>query len=183
VYARKEYFCNTLQKKLFLYRINVVALHLTPLRESRSDIPALVEHFLAKYAERYTRERIHLGRETMAALEAWDWPGNVRELENTVNQIVLLGEKSFLSPERPGAVPDARLAAASQVPGSRGPGIRGLASGSLKDGLDAVAGQYEKRVIADCLKRNGGNKSKTARELSITRKTLAQKIAKYGLSQ
>jgi DNA-binding NtrC family response regulator len=160
------------------YRINVVALHLTPLRERRGDIPALVEHFLAKYAERYTRGRIQLGRETMAALEAWDWPGNVRELENTVNQIVLLGEKSFLSPGRPGAVPGTRRAAGGQSPEARGPG-----SGSLKDGLDAVAGQYERRVIADCLKRNGGNKSKTARELSITRKTLAQKIAKYGLSQ
>ena len=47
--------------------------------------------------------RLELSRETMAALEAWDWPGNVRELENTVNQIVLLGEKSFLAPDRPGA--------------------------------------------------------------------------------
>jgi two-component system response regulator AtoC len=109
----------------------------------------------------------------MTALEAWDWPGNVRELENTVNQIVLLGEKSFLSPGRPGAVPSA----------SRAAGARGPEAGSLKDGLDAVACQYERRVIADCLRRNGGNKSKTARELSITRKTLAQKIAKYGLSQ
>jgi DNA-binding NtrC family response regulator len=155
------------------YRINVVALHLTPLRERRGDIPALVEHFLVKYSQRYTRERIALGRETMTALEAWDWPGNVRELENTVNQIVLLGEKSFLSPGRPGAVPSA----------SRAAGARGPEAGSLKDGLDAVACQYERRVIADCLRRNGGNKSKTARELSITRKTLAQKIAKYGLSQ
>jgi DNA-binding NtrC family response regulator len=155
------------------YRINVVSLHLTPLRERRGDIPALVEHFLEKYSERYTRERVQLGRETMAALEAWDWPGNVRELENTVNQIVLLGEKSFLTPGRPGAVPGPRRIAGTRTPGA----------GPLKEGLDAVAGQYERRVIADCLKRNGGNKSKTARELSITRKTLAQKIAKYGLSQ
>jgi len=155
------------------YRINVVSLHLTPLRERRGDIPALVEHFLAKYSERYTRERVQLGRETMAALEAWDWPGNVRELENTVNQIVLLGETSFLAPGRPGI-----------LPGSRRTGGAGFAAAaSLKEGSGAAAGQYERRVIADCLKRNGGNKSKTARELSITRKTLAQKIAKYGLSQ
>jgi DNA-binding NtrC family response regulator len=52
----------------------------------------------------------------------------------------------------------------------------------LKEGVEAVAGQYEKRAIADCLARNRGNKSKTARDLAITRKTLSQKIAKYGLS-
>jgi DNA-binding NtrC family response regulator len=155
------------------YRINVVALHLPPLRERRGDIPALVDHFLAKYSERYTRDPVVLGPGTMAALEAWDWPGNVRELENTVNQIVLLGEKSFMEPGRPGAVP-APLRAA---------GARRTGSPSLKKGTGAVAQQYERRVIAECLKRNGGNKSKTARELSITRKTLALKIAKYGLSQ
>jgi two-component system NtrC family response regulator len=155
------------------YRINVVSLHLTPLRERRGDIPALVEHFLTKYSERYNRERMHLGQETLAALEAWDWPGNVRELENTVNQIVLLGEKSFLAPGRPGAVPAPRHAA----------GARGAGSASLKKGTGAVAQQYERRVIAECLKRNAGNKSKTARELSITRKTLALKMTKYGLSQ
>jgi len=155
------------------YRINVVSLHLTPLRERRGDIPALVEHFLTKYSERYNRERVRLGQETLAALEAWDWPGNVRELENTVNQIVLLGEKSFLAPGRPGAVLAARHAA----------GARGAGSPSLKKGTGAVAQQYERRVIAECLERNAGNKSKTARELSITRKTLALKMTKYGLSQ
>ncbi len=162
------------------YRINVVALHLTPLRDRRGDIPALVEHFLEKYSERYARARVRIGRDTMAALEAWDWPGNVRELENTVNQIVLLGEKSFLVRGRPGAVSGTRPAPRGRPAARPCPGTAEVES--LKEGLDAVTGQYERRVIAESLKRNGGNKSKTARELSITRKTLAQKIAKYGLS-
>ena len=99
----------------------------------------------------------------------------MRELENTVNQIVLLGEKSFLSPARPGAVPVEHppVAAAPVPPGST----------TLKGGLDAVTAQYERQVIAESLARNSGNKSRTARDLSITRKTLALKIAKYGLSQ
>ena len=166
------------------YRINVVSLHLTPLRERRGDIPALVEHLLAKSCERYGREPVRLCPETMAALESWDWPGNVRELENTVNQIVLLGEKSFQTPGWPGAAHGARRSpgAPTHAHGAAAPRATAGAQ-SLKEGLGAVAGQYERRVIADCLKRNGGNKSKTARELSITRKTLTQKIAKYGLTQ
>ena len=134
-----------------------------------------MEHFLAKYSERYTRAG-DASRETMAALEAWEWPGNVRELENTVNQIVLLGESSFMAPDRPSARgPQLRRAGDRPPPAAR--------RSSLKNGLDAVTEQYEKRTIAESLARNGGNKSKTARELCITRKTLALKIAKYGLSR
>jgi DNA-binding NtrC family response regulator len=158
------------------YRINVVSLRLTPLRERREDIPLLVEHFLAKYSERYTRDRAALSPGTLAAMHAWDWPGNVRELENTVNQIVLLGEKSFLSPARPGA-PREEHPRPAPAPASVPRGT------PLKDGLETVIGQFERRAIEECLARNGGNKSMTARELCVTRKTLAQKIAKYGLLQ
>jgi DNA-binding NtrC family response regulator len=148
----------------------VVSLHLTPLRQRPGDILLLVEHFLAKYGERYTRDPAPLSSGTLAAMQAWEWPGNVRELENTVNQIVLLGEKSFLSPARPGA-PVKSTAAALPV------------GTPLKEGLESVIEQFERRTITESLARNEGNKSRTARELCVTRKTLAQKIAKYGLSQ
>ena len=82
------------------FRINVVSFHLPPLRGHREDIPLLVEHFLAKYSERYVREPVTLDPATMAALCAYDWPGNVRELENVVNRIVLLGEASFTARRR-----------------------------------------------------------------------------------
>ncbi len=156
------------------YRINVVSLHVPPLRERRCDIPLLVDHFLGKYAGRYGRPRPELSAAVRAALEAWDWPGNVRELENTVNQIVLLGEKSFMAPARPGA-PGPRLPRTGASPALPAGGA------SLQVGLADVTGSYERRAIAESLARNGGNKSRTARELAITRKTLAQKIAKYGL--
>ena len=159
------------------YRINVVSLHLTPLRERRGDIPLLVEHFLAKYGERYTRDPAPLSSGTLTAMEAWDWPGNVRELENTVNQIVLLGEKSFLSPARPGGIRDEQgLARVTSIPAAP-------TGTPLKEGVDLVIEQFERRMITESLARNGGNKSRTARELCVTRKTLALKIAKYGLSR
>jgi two-component system response regulator AtoC len=170
------------------YRINVVSLHLPPLRERRGDILLLTDHFIQKYSERYTREPVRLSAETRAALEAWHWPGNVRELENTVNQIVLLGEKSFLSPGRPGQLtPATAPAAAAATAAAAGPASERPADpaspGPLKETLGAASDLYESRLIAECLARNAGNKSRTARELAITRKTLARKIAKYGLSQ
>ena len=168
------------------YRINVVPLHLPPLRQRRGDIPLLVEHFLVKYSERYSRPAPVLGVETAAALQAWDWPGNVRELENTVNQIVLLGERSFLAPERPGPLGPAApvgfgpaLAPAGSAPVSAAPSARPT---SLKESVDAVVEEHERRIIGRALADNAGNRSRTARQLDITRKTLAQKMAKYGLS-
>jgi len=165
------------------YRINVVSLHLPPLRQRRGDILLLTDHFLAKYSERYTRPAARLSEETRAALEAWDWPGNVRELENTVNQIVLLGEKSFLAPGRPGAPRGSASAAPAASPHPDGAAADRPPRGSLRDAMGAANDVYESRLIAECLARNAGNKSRTARELAITRKTLARKIAKYGLSQ
>ncbi|MGO9410243.1 MAG: sigma-54-dependent transcriptional regulator [Spirochaetia bacterium] len=179
------------------YRINVVSIPLPPLRERRGDISLLTEHFIQKYSERYTRPPVRLSAQTLAALEAWHWPGNVRELENTVNQIVLLGEASFLAPGRPGA-PRAAMPAPAGDPAhapagdparapagvvARGAPVDPPSAGPLKETLGAASELYESRLIAECLSRNGGNKSRTARELSITRKTLARKIAKYGLSQ
>jgi len=166
------------------YRINVVSIHLPPLRERRTDIPLLIDHFIQKYSERYARRPVLLSAETQANLESWHWPGNVRELENTVNQIVLLGERSFLAPGRPGATrgpiadPASPQASALKQGAAQPPG-----PGPLKETLEAAHSIYESRLIAECLARNAGNKSRTARELSITRKTLARKIAKYGLSQ
>jgi DNA-binding NtrC family response regulator len=158
------------------YRIHVVSLHLPPLHERRGDIPLLVDHFLKKYSAKYGRTPPALGARTLGALAAWDWPGNVRELENTVIQMVLLGEGSFMPPRGAGRAPAASGHGALDDSRRRADGC-----GSLKDGLDAVIVQYERRVIEECLQRNGGNKSKTARELSITRKTLALKLSKYGL--
>jgi DNA-binding NtrC family response regulator len=157
------------------YRVNVVSFHLPPLREHRADIPLLVEHFLAKYSERYVREPLTLDPATMAALSAYDWPGNVRELENVVNRIVLLGEASFTG-GAPDVVPRV-LPAATGV--KEGPAPSG--TGALKVGAGEAAARYERRAISEALARNRGNKSKTALELDITRKTLALKMSRYGL--
>jgi two-component system response regulator AtoC len=157
------------------YRINVVFFHLPPLREHRGDIPLLVDHFLAKYSERYVREPVTLDPATMAALAAYDWPGNVRELENVVNRIVLLGEASFTG-GAPVVMPRVLPAGPAVTEELAVP-----AAGPLKEGAEEAASRYERRAISEALARNGGNKSKTARELDVTRKTLALKMARYRL--
>ncbi len=161
------------------YRLDVVSFHLTPLRERRADIPLLLEHFLSKFSERYGREPPALSPETRAALVAYDWPGNVRELENAINQLVILGESSFVAA---GVAALTERPAAHRPPASSPTERAGDAKpGSLKDAVGSLVAEQEKQIIAGCLKRNGGNKSRTARELSITRRTLALKLARYGL--
>jgi DNA-binding NtrC family response regulator len=156
------------------YRVNVVSLNLTPLRERREDVPLLVEHLLDKYAARYGRERPRLSRDTMAALERYDWPGNVRELENLVNQIVLLGENALAAwSGLQGSAPVSASVSGLPVDPSR--------VSSLKDALQNVVEHYERQIVGKCLERNRGNKSRTARELAVTRRTLVRKIEKYGL--
>jgi two-component system response regulator AtoC len=165
------------------YRVNVVSLNLTPLRERRADVPLLVEHLLDKYTERYGRERPRLGRDTMAALEGYDWPGNVRELENLVNQIVLLGENALTAwSALRGSISSGVTAGAPGGPaGSPCAPVDPSGVTSLKDALETVVAHFERQIVRECLERNRGNKSRTARELAVTRRTLARKIEKYGL--
>jgi two-component system response regulator AtoC len=156
------------------YRINIVRFHLPPLRQRKEDIPLLIDHFIEKYKYKYNKKALKFNEEAMKALIAYDWPGNVRELENVINNAVLLSERGILGVEGLkrnifSGTSDNQLAVdISKVT-------------SLKETIDEVVNNYEKQIIHQFLVRNNYNKSKTARELSITRKTLAQKIGKYNL--
>jgi len=156
------------------YRINVVRLHLPPLRQRREDIPLLIEHFIEKYNHKYNKKILKFNDGAMEALFAYDWPGNVRELENVVNNAVLLSERGIIGVDGlkrnlfSGAIENQLAVDISKVT-------------SLKDTIDEIVNNYEKNIVQQFLLKNDYNKSKTARALSITRKTLAQKIEKYNL--
>jgi len=164
------------------YRINIVNLRLPPLRERRDDIPHLVNYFIAKYAAKYNRPVIDATPEVVELWTGHDWPGNVRELQNAVNQAVLLcrGRTIDLATL---AVAQGQIGSIAQVRAECGEAQDvGLSSfTTLKALRDEVTARYERRLIAAALKRNAGNKSKTAVELDVTRKTLAEKIAQYGI--
>ena len=156
------------------YRINVVRFHLPPLRRRKEDIPLLIDHFIEKYNQKYNKQVMKFDDEALEALRAYDWPGNVRELENVINNAVLLSERGVIGVDGlkknifSGVVKEPQSIDFSKVR-------------SLKDTIDGIVERYEKQIVQEFLHKNGYNKSKTARDLDITRKTLAQKIEKFGL--
>jgi DNA-binding NtrC family response regulator len=80
----------------FFYRINVITIHIPPLRERKEDIPLLIEHFLEKYSQETTKRVDHITRDTIKRLTAYEWPGNVRELENAIERAVVLSRSRTL---------------------------------------------------------------------------------------
>jgi two-component system response regulator HydG len=150
----------TFREDLF-YRLNVVLLQMPPLRERKSDIPLLVQHFLEKYNTRLRKDIRGISPEALDLLVRHDWPGNVRELENTVERLVVLSNGPYLEP--------ADLAFAGTILTSR----TDAAAVSLKD--------LERNHILHTLQHCDGHKSEAARALGIDRKTLREKLKRYNL--
>ena len=146
------------------YRLNVVALRLPPLRERREDIPLLAQHFLEMFAAKNRTPVKGFSPQAMDRLIRCEWPGNVRELMNAVERAVVLARADYLTAEDFPAVGPAPPAAAPPAADAGLP-------------LSAV----ERTVILDTLAAAGGNKSEAARRLGITRRTLHQKLKKWGM--
>ncbi|HEX2780688.1 MAG TPA: sigma-54 dependent transcriptional regulator, partial [Gemmatimonadaceae bacterium] len=148
------------------YRLNVIALHLPPLRERREDISLLSEHFLHRSAAQTKEEPKRLGPAALEALQSYDWPGNVRELENALERAVILTRGSVIDV---GALP-ARVVERKARP---------LVSEATPANptLDAV----ERAYIMWVLQSEGGNKSRAADVLGIDPSTLYRKLSRYGV--
>jgi two-component system response regulator HydG len=149
------------------YRLNVVSLHVPPLRERREDIPLLAEYFLEMYSEKNNRRISGITPGCMDILLHYPWPGNVRELENAMERGVILMRGDYLDEEN---LPIPIKKWAREENGEITAGMEGLPS-SLEEA--------EKLVILKTLDEVDGNKSEAARRLGITRKTLQSKLNKY----
>jgi len=158
------------------YRIKVVSFNLIPLRERPEDIPLLIDHFVQKYQKMYNKVVQGFSPEAIRLLTRYEWPGNVRELENVVNQAVLLGERDWVDAADLGKA----LFFGKRIEGQEVDFDR---IKSLKKAMRDILQLYEPRIIEHFLRKNRYNKSKTARELSITRKTLDDKIQRYDLQE
>ena len=148
------------------YRLNVVSLKVSPLRERKIDIPLLVNFFLERYADS-DRPLKGFSEEAMARLTSHDWPGNVRELENVVERAVALGAGPVLH--------IADLPTNLQVPG------RGLAAEPLAPEGIVPLHELERRAIFSALRELGGDKLLAARLLGIGKTTLYRKLKEYQL--
>ena len=144
-----------------LYRINTIQISIPPLRERGSDIGALANHFLKRFADKYDKPKLTLSDKTIDKLNDYHWPGNVRELSHSIERAVILSEKETLTPSDFFLNADQSFSELSNNPIS----------------LDDA----EKIIIANSIKRNKGNLSSVARELNIGRQTLYRKMEKYGL--
>jgi len=157
------------------FRINVVTVHLPPLRERREDIPILVAHFLAKLARRERRSPAALSPEALKLLSAYAWPGNVRELENAIERAVAVAKgnvvlPSDLPPEVGGGAGTAAAAAA---------GGGGTTEGGIIADRPTLA-ELERRYIQLVLSESAGNKKKAAEKLGIDRRTLYRALERGG---
>lgn len=178
------------------YRLNVVTLHLPPLRERREDIPLLVEYFLQRFQPSGAVSRVSISREAIEALKDAPWPGNVRELENVVKNALVtckgstilpgnlaLGSKSLVAmpsgkPSTGSETAPSDLSLESRIDSMFETLLQRRWSQPNMDMFDVI----EKELIALALKKTEGNQLQAARLLGITRSTLRKRIAKYGIA-
>ena len=149
------------------YRIHVISVTLPPLRERPDDIPFLIEHFLARHRRQRPKR---LMPDCAARMLAYAWPGNVRELENEIERLVVLaGDEPMIGTDL------------------LSPRIRQWAPAEEDvievepDSLPAAVEALEKRMIGAAMRRHGGNKTRAAEELKVSRRNLIRLVQKYQL--
>jgi transcriptional regulator with PAS, ATPase and Fis domain len=158
---------NAFREDLF-YRLNVIPIVMPPLRERRSDIPILIDHFLEKQNRKRPERRVQFNDEAMVLLWEYDWPGNVRELENLIERVVILSEDTMIGVESlPSSVREFIWEKRIPKPPTH-----------LQSGLDlnGTVEWYENRLIDEALTRAKGNKQAAARLLGLKRTTLVAKL-------
>lgn len=165
------------------YRLDVVSIHIPPLRERREDVPALINFFLKLYNQRLNGQVEGLSPKAMKILLDYDWPGNVRELSNLMERLVVLGRRGVLQhddlaffgwrdTERPTPVNDSGRP--PTVMDSERPAV-------VEEDIGLTLNEAERVHIGKVLQRFQGRKAETAQALGIDRKTLREKIKKYEL--
>ncbi|HYW65418.1 MAG TPA: sigma-54 dependent transcriptional regulator [Candidatus Dormibacteraeota bacterium] len=170
------------------HRLNVIHLHLPPLRDRREDIPLLLAHFMGRFCQENTKPLRQFTPAAMKLLMDYDWPGNVRELENVVERAVVLSTQervdvdllpdSFRSKE---IVRGVRLQLSEFLPPLPGePGAR-TAADNPNPSLFQIIDEVERRIIVDMLERTGWNQTEASERFLIPLSTLNQKIKRLGI--
>ena len=145
------------------FRLNVIPIHVPPLRERKDDIPLLVEHFLNSFARQYGKKIKEVSKATSLALMEYDWPGNVRELKNTIERLVIMSQSNLIDVKEPLSV------------------IEEKSDFYNYKTLKEARKNFESRFILKKLETNSWNVTKTAEELDIERSNLHRKIKSLGI--
>jgi two-component system response regulator HydG len=144
-----------------LYRINTIEIEIPPLRERREDIPLLANHYLSLYRRKYRKGNLILPDHVIKKLQEYDWPGNIRELQHAIERAVIMSDGKSLK------ITDFQLL------------VKDVSSDLIHDNYNLEI--LEKWAIDRCLKKYGGNVSKAAAELGLTRGSLYRRMEKYDL--
>ena len=145
-----------------LYRVNTVEIPLPPLRERQEDIPLLVDHFLQIYCKKYRVAQKRVNAATLKKLQKYHWPGNVRELQHAIERAIIMTDATVLNPTDI-FLPDREI----------------KEQGIIFENYNLE--QAEKMLIRKAISKYGGNLSKAAKELGLTRTSLYRRLEKYGI--
>jgi len=151
------------------YRLNVLPVHLPPLRERKEDIPLLVEHFIHKYNEQHRLNKEGVAEDVLARLLEYSWPGNVRELENAIERAMILAQGKKIEED---CLP-------SEVLGTRPSWKKDLWGDEYS--IKKANRIMEEELIRKALKKTGGNRSHAVKILEISHPALLTKIKEYGI--
>lgn len=177
----------TFREDLF-FRINVVPIHIPPLRERIDDLVLLIDHFLKKYASRSGKKITAISPQALQLMEAYPWPGNIRELENTIQRALVMNSGNVidvgsLPPTITGRTPPGAAKARTDAP----PELTELLFsreepvGPMAPRVEKIVEMAEKKMIEAALKKMNFHRQESADLLGISRKSLHNKMIKYGL--
>ncbi|NOX20222.1 MAG: sigma-54-dependent Fis family transcriptional regulator, partial [Nitrospirae bacterium] len=164
----KEAIKEGLFREDLYYRLNVIPIHIPPLRERKEDIPLLIDYFLKKTGA----PSIKFSPEAMRIMLAYEWKGNVRELENMIERIVLLSEREYILPEDLPVEIKGSVQMGGQIPELTELGID----------LDKVLEDIERSYLKKALELTGGVKTEAAKLLNLTFRSFRHRLYKYGIS-
>ncbi|MFH1825017.1 MAG: sigma-54 dependent transcriptional regulator [Candidatus Firestonebacteria bacterium] len=158
---------NKFRDDLF-FRINVVRIHIPPLRERKEDIPILIRYFLEKYNKDYNKDVIRISDEVLAILMNYDYPGNIRELENIIKHAIVFSEKGIIiKADLPSGIPSPAL-------------LESPKKGPANNEFITIAAM-EKELIREALRKCNNHHTVVSEKLGISRSTLWRKMKEYDL--
>jgi DNA-binding NtrC family response regulator len=174
------------------YRLKVVSVYIPPLRERREDVPLLVDYFLNRFSKQLSVPLKQVSKKAQVQMARYHWPGNVRELENNVHTAMVMSKNESLSPEdfpsltennpkleiNLTELQDDYTDTFKKIIDPIMPKLIANSSGQVYHFMESA---LERAMIASCLKQFEGNQVKTAEALGISRNTLRDRIAKYGI--
>ncbi len=153
------------------YRLNVLAIHIPPLRDRKNDLPVLVQQIVSKLAEDMQLQYVpEVEPRLMERLRSYSWPGNIRELRNVLERALILSREGPLQPESAELGDDSTIEQLS---------VRDTSCGET---LNTVVARVKRGLVIDALKRNAGNRSKAARDLGISRYSVIHYIKSLGIN-